>query len=149
MGKVDQQYHSLLKAVKEGGYVYRTANRPSVDCHEIASATLQIPLTSAPIINTKEVKMKSVVEELLWFLRGDSSLQSLINKGVNIWNKDGYTWYCKECDVAGLRKISFEDFVEQVKTGNFNFDTPYPAFYLGDVGRNYGVQWRDWTHGYR
>ena len=46
-----------------------------------------------PLLTTKKMYWKGIVEELLWFLRGDTNIRSLVEKGVNIWNGDAYKVY--------------------------------------------------------
>lgn len=46
-----------------------------------------------PLVTTKKVFLKGVIYELLWFLRGDTHIQYLIEKGVHIWDKDAYNYY--------------------------------------------------------
>ena len=43
---------------------------------------------SFPLLTTKRMFWKGIVEELLWFLRGDTNVQNLIDKGVHIWDKN-------------------------------------------------------------
>jgi dihydrofolate reductase / thymidylate synthase len=43
---------------------------------------------SFPLLTTKRMFWKGIIEELLWFLRGDTNVQNLIDKGVHIWDKN-------------------------------------------------------------
>jgi thymidylate synthase len=71
---------------------------------------------SVPLLTTKKMGWKSIIHELLWFLRGDTNANNLKAVGVNIW--DGNTTR-DFLDARGL--------------------TEYP---VGDIGAGYGFQWR-------
>ena len=56
-----------------------------------------------PLLTTKKVHTRSIIHELLWFLNGDTNIQSLVKNGVNIWTPDAYREYKKiigETDVV-------------------------------------------------
>lgn len=150
MGKADKHYHNLSRAIIETGYEYKTDNRPQ-PCIQISSANVEFDLDEFPLLTTKKMFTKGIVEELLWFLRGQDNIRSLVNKGVTIWNKDAYNWYVKQCGVQ--TPMTFEDFnvcvtdspgyLESANLLNVGLDN----YSVGDVGRNYGVQWRHWQGG--
>ena len=149
MANVDKIYFQLSRGILENGYIYTTDNRPDVPCIQVSSAVIDIPLSEFPLLTTKKMFFKGIVAELLWFLQGQDTTIPLVNQGVQIWDKDAYNFYCKACDKAGLKKISFEDFMLEMKNpGTVQWDAPSPDFTLGDVGRNYGVQWRKWNADY-
>ena len=146
MANVDKIYFQLSRGILENGYAYTTDNRPDIPCIQISSAVIDIPLGEFPLLTTKKMFFRGIAAELIWFLQGQDTTIPLVNQGVEIWNKDAYNYYCKACDKAGLRKISFEDFMLEMKNpGTVQWDAPFGDFTLGDVGRNYGVQWRNWT----
>jgi thymidylate synthase len=148
--KLDFDYHQILTQIKEQGYEYSTDNRSTVHCKQLSSVYLPITLTEFPILTTKEVNFKNIVTELLWFLRGEDNIKFLVDNGCNIWNKDAYNWYVKKVSETPEKTeilLTFKEFVTKIKETEhlmylqmFSYD-----YYLGDVGRNYGVQWRSWS----
>lgn len=141
MAEIDKLYHKISRNIIEHGYEYKTDNRPQ-PCVQLSSINLDISLQEFPLLTTKKMFTKGIVEELLWFLRGDSHVSSLIQKGVNIWNQDGYNYYTKMYSKFPMDKplLSFEEWFQKQLTTK--------PTYSGDVGMNYGAQWRTWTkHG--
>jgi thymidylate synthase len=141
--KLDFDYHQILTQIKEQGYEYSTDNRSTVHCKQLSSVYLPITLTEFPILTTKEVNFKNIVTELLWFLRGEDNIKFLVDNGCNIWNKDAYNWYVKEMAIKGRPTHEIKEYIRQLKESGKLLDA---GFVYGDVGRNYGVQWRDWTN---
>ena len=155
MAEVDNKYGQLAKAIIDHGYEYTTANRPDVKCKQLTSVQIELPLTEFPLITTKEMFTKGIVGELLWFLRGDTNIKYLVDNGINIWNKDAYTWYLKnlsqyEKEVKG--PMSFENFISTIKNNSYpsllldyTIGPDNNEYTVGNVGANYGYQWRKWT----
>ena len=99
-----------------------------------------------PLLTTKRVHWKSVVHELLWFIRGDTNIRYLVQHGVRIWNEWPLQHYLTETGRAGtLPKHSaawreeLKTFVERIKT-----DAAFAAQW-GELGPVYGKQWRDFN----
>ena len=81
-----QSYHSLLKQVLASGQ--RRGDRTGVGTISVFGAQWWHDLsTGFPILTTKKVHWKSVVYELLWFLRGDTNIKFLKDNGVRIWDE--------------------------------------------------------------
>jgi thymidylate synthase len=93
-----------------------------------------------PLLTTKKMAWKSIVVELLWFLRGDTNIQYLVKNDCNIWNGDAYKNYqSKMIEWFGNEtQLSNEEFIEKIKTDN-DFANKW-----GELGPIYGKQWRDW-----
>jgi len=96
-----------------------------------------------PLLTTKKVHFKSVVTELLWFLRGDTNIKYLVDNGCHIWDGDAYKNY--QILMIGNEPdniLSISNFIDKVKT-----DDTF-AKKWGDLGPIYGSQWRNWNGEY-
>lgn len=86
-----------------------------------------------PLLTTKKVHLKSIIHELLWFIKGDTNIRYLVQNGVRIWNEWPYEKYKSSPDYQGE---TMEEFVEKIKE-----DEEFAKKY-GDLGPVYGHQWR-------
>jgi len=94
------------------------SDRTGTGTKSIFGTSLKFDLTkSFPILTTKKVFWKGVVEELLWMIRGDTNSKNLEEEGVNIWKGNTSREFL---DKKGLN---------------------YPE---GEIGPGYGWQWRSW-----
>ena len=87
-----------------------------------------------PLLTTKKVHLKSIIHELLWFVRGDTNIKYLVDNGVSIWNDWPYKKYSESPEYKGE---TMDEFIEKIKT-----DDEF-AKKWGDLGPVYGKQWRD------
>ncbi|KAA0023743.1 thymidylate synthase [Antrihabitans cavernicola] len=82
----DTQYEDLLRQVREGGAV--KADRTGTGTRSVFGHQLRYDLAEGfPLITTKKVHLRSIVFELLWFLRGESNVKWLQDNGVTIWDE--------------------------------------------------------------
>ncbi len=91
-------------------------------------------LDGFPLVTTKRIHIRSVFEELLWFLSGSTNIEPLVQKNVRIWNEWPYEIFTKSED---YNNETIEEFVEKIKNDK-EFANKY-----GDLGPVYGKQWRD------
>jgi thymidylate synthase len=100
-----------------------------------------------PLLTTKKMPFKTIVTELLWFLRGDTNIKFLVDNGCHIWDGDAYKNYCTAYkdghefyeDEQVKRSFTQEEFIDKIKT-----DDEF-AKKWGELGPVYGKQWRNWN----
>ncbi len=79
------QYEDFMRHVFEHGV--DKADRTGTGTRSVFGHQLRFPLAEGfPLVTTKKVHLKSIILELLWFLRGDSNAKWLQDRGVTIWN---------------------------------------------------------------
>jgi thymidylate synthase len=90
-----------------------------------------------PLLTTKKMAFKTMVTELLWFLRGDTNIKFLVDNNCHIWDGDAYKDYLKWVGVNN-NPLNINEFIDKIKT-----DSDFAGVY-GELGPIYGKQWRKW-----
>jgi thymidylate synthase len=80
------QYETLLEYVKKNGI--KKTDRTGTGTLSVFGYQMRFDLQNGfPLITTKKLHLKSIIHELLWFLKGSSNIQYLKDNGVSIWNE--------------------------------------------------------------
>jgi thymidylate synthase len=135
MNNLDKQYQTLLQTILDFGVDKK--DRTGTGTKSIFGYTIRHNMKDGfPLLTTKKMAWKTMVTELLWFLRGDTNIKYLVDNDCHIWDGDAYKRYVDSDEVRWPK--SKEDFIEHIKT-----DDEF-AKKWGELGPIYGKQWRSW-----
>ena len=155
MNSLDAQYQELLQAILD--YGVEKKDRTGTGTKSIFGYTIRHKMSwGFPLLTTKKMAWKTMVTELLWFLRGDTNIKYLVDNDCYIWNGDAYQAYIKRYnkgEYVGKTKLlenskknrtltepfTIEEFIDKIKT-----DDEF-AKKWGELGPIYGKQWRSWN----
>ena len=161
MNNLDKQYQDLLKSILD--YGVEKKDRTGTGTKSIFGYTIRHKMSDGfPLLTTKKMAWKTMVTELLWFLRGDTNIKYLVDNDCHIWDGDAFKYYTKKVneiidgykcgDIMGMQNhieklfsdsdkltpLTMDEFINKIKT-----DDEF-AKQWGELGPIYGKQWRSW-----
>jgi thymidylate synthase len=153
MNNLDKSYQSLLQDILDNGYT--KSDRTGTGTLSVFGRQIRHNMKDGfPLLTTKKMAFKTMVTELLWFLRGDTNIKYLVDNNCHIWDGDAYknyksttlendmkksAWELTVQSMSGEKFIlSQEEFINKIKT-----DDEF-AKQWGELGSVYGKQWRNW-----
>jgi thymidylate synthase len=152
MNSLDKQYIDLLQDILDNGV--QKGDRTGTGTISVFSRQIRHKMSDGfPLLTTKRMPFKTIVTELLWFLRGDTNIKYLVDNNCHIWDGDAYKNYVQKCNEDKWMKeivldlpfpnksyglFTQEEFINKIKT-----DDEF-AKKWGELGPIYGKQWRSW-----
>ena len=157
MNNLDKAYQSLLRDIIDNGV--KKQDRTGTGTISVFGRQIRHKMSEGyPLLTTKKMAFKTMVTELLWFLKGDTNIKYLVDNGCHIWDGDAYKNYCKNFEniigdefknlgiensinldwVKSTPPLTQEEFINKIKT-----DDEF-AKKWGELGPIYGKQWRNW-----
>ena len=134
MNNLDKQYTDFLQDIIDNGV--RKEDRTGTGTLSVFGRQIRHKMSEGfPLLTTKKMAWKTMVTELLWFLRGDTDVRFLWGNNCSIWDGDWYKKYKTTCS----EPYTLEEVKQKVKEGNHNFHDS-----MFDMGPIYGRQWRNW-----
>jgi thymidylate synthase len=151
MNKLDKKYQDLLQDILDNGVEKK--DRTGTGTISVFGRQIRHKMSEGfPLLTTKKMPFKTIVTELLWFLRGDTNIKFLVDNNCHIWDGDAYKSYenkyykgeafgykkLNDLEYSPDLKLSHEEFINKIKT-----DDEF-AKKWGELGPIYGKQWRKW-----
>ena len=139
MNELDKQYQNLLADILINGR--KKEDRTGTGTRSVFGRQIRHDMRDGfPLLTTKKMAWKTMVTELLWFLRGDTNIKYLVDNACHIWDGDAYKNYCNQIPKYSKQfTMSKEEYIEKIKT-----DDEF-AKKWGELGPIYGKQWRKWS----
>jgi thymidylate synthase len=127
-------YLNLIREILENGV--DKSDRTGTGTRSIFGYQMRFDLSKGfPLVTTKELHLKSIIHELIWFIKGDTNIKYLAENKVRIWDDWPFAKYKKSEEYQGETVREFTDKI----LVNEAFAQKW-----GDLGPVYGRQWRNW-----
>ena len=147
MNKLDKDYQNLLQDILDNGV--NKQDRTGTGTISVFGRQIRHKMSDGfPLLTTKKMAFKTMVTELLWFLRGDTNIKYLLQNGCHIWTGDAKKrydenykkyWGEKEGRTPKFQPISNKEFEKRI------LEDDGFAKEWGELGSIYGKQWRRWS----
>jgi thymidylate synthase len=134
----EYQYLNLLQEILDTGF--RKVDRGTGDAsYSLFGKQIRFDLSKGfPLLTTKKVYWKGVLQELYWFMSGQTNIKYLIDNGVHIWDDYPYKIYSKLVEQGKAEEMTKEQFIDKIAS-----DAEF-AKQHGELPRIYGEMWRHW-----
>jgi thymidylate synthase len=127
-------YHELIERVLAEGV--KKEDRTGTGTVSVFGHQMRFNLQEGfPMMTTKKLHLKSILHELIWFIRGETNIRYLCQNGVRIWDDWPYAKYKASSEFQGEDIRAFATRVAE--------DAAFAAQW-GELGPVYGHQWRSW-----
>ena len=150
-----KQYLDLCQHILETGT--KKGDRTGTGTYSVFGYQMRFDLAQGfPLLTTKKTAFRLIVSELLWFIKGDTNIRTLIRERNGIWDEWAFERYVKseaytgpDMTDFGRRVLKDEKFAHVYKEELASFkenilaDDDFAEKY-GDLGPVYGKQWRAW-----
>ena len=142
MNNLDASYQALLEDILNNGI--EKEDRTGTGTLSVFGRQIRHKMSEGfPLLTTKKISFKTIVTELLWFLRGDTNIKYLLENDCHIWTGDAYKNYRETNTIkrhykAGGDVADIKEFEELILQDDDFAKT------FGDLGPIYGKQWRKW-----
>jgi len=134
----EYQYLDLLRDIMQNGVRQEDMGTGAVD-YSVFGRQIRFDLSKGfPLLTTKKVYWKGVLEELCWFLSGQSNIKYLVDRNVHIWDDYPYKMYRELMIKKEVEELSKEEFIDKIKN-----DDEFAKKY-GELKYIYGELWRKW-----
>lgn len=141
-----EQYLTHAKFILSDRYSVYKPNRTGIDSISRFGYQNEYDLADGfPLLTTKRIPVKSIIHELLWFLRGDTNVKYLVDNDVHIWDGNAFQHYLKKQGRETTLPMyspdwlkAKEEYIQRIKE-----DAEF-ARQHGGLGEVYGAQWRHW-----
>jgi len=164
MNQLDKQYTELLQDILDNGVEKK--DRTGTGTLSVFGRQIRHKMSEGfPLLTTKKMAWKTMVVELLWFLRGETNIKFLLDYDCHIWDGDAYKNYKNKIenysnnlkvpdDISEFQSamdiisnqikshiLTQEEFINKIK-----IDDEFAKTW-GELGPIYGSQWRSWRVG--
>jgi thymidylate synthase len=135
---LDEWYQALLSLLVSEDQSFNKSDRTGTGTKSLFGIQFRHNMSDGfPLLTTKKMAWKTMVVELLWFLRGETNIKFLLDYDCHIWDGDAYKNYSSNVQ-PWEPHLDMNQFIERIKN-NEEFKEKW-----GDLGPIYGNQWRDW-----
>jgi thymidylate synthase len=135
---LDEWYQALLSLLVSEDQSFNKSDRTGTGTKSLFGIQFRHNMSDGfPLLTTKKMAWKTMVVELLWFLRGETNIKFLLDYDCHIWDGDAYKNYSSNVQ-PWEPHLDMNQFIERIKN-NEEFRNKW-----GELGPIYGKQWRNW-----